>query len=96
MGGSFEGSYAGARIWYMVPVFDVPLMPVFVDPRDAMVDIDSFDSFLLMLCSEGRRGGSAGDLRGGRPGFGEFESLRAGGRGGSAGWIFGVGGAALG
>lgn len=78
-GGSFEGSYAGARTWYNV----LPLLPLVltepsdnVDTPEAIVDIDSEDSRRARLRSEGWRGGKAGD----------FELVvRGGGRGGSAG-----------
>jgi hypothetical protein len=90
-GGSFEGSYAGARTWYTVPV---PLLaPVLVDPSesvdmpDATVDMDSIDSRRVKLrLSDGLRGGKAGVC------FGVpllAVLLRGGGRGGRAGEIRG-------
>jgi hypothetical protein len=68
-GGSLEGSYAGARTWYSVPL---PLLvPVLVEPSEsvdmpeAIVDMDSLDSRRLRLrLSDGRRGGSVGVCRG--------------------------------
>jgi hypothetical protein len=86
-GGSLEGSNAGARTWYSVPL---PLLvPVLLDPServdmpDAIVEMDSVDSrrFRARL-SEGRRGGRVGVWRG-VPLLGVL--LRGGGRGGSAG-----------
>lgn len=84
-GGSFEGSYAGARTWYNVP----PLLPLvltepseMVETPEAIVDMDSEDSRRVTLRSEDLRGGKAGD---GWLGF------RGGGRGGSAGETFGAG-----
>jgi hypothetical protein len=91
-GGSFDGSYAGARTWYMVPL---PLLvPVLLEPRErvempeAIVEIDSVDSrrFKLRL-SEGLRGGSVGVCLG-VPLL--VVLFRGGGRGGSAGEIFGL------
>ena len=78
-GGSFEGSYAGARTWYNV----LPLLPfVLTEPSDnvetpeAIVDMDSEDSRRVTLRSEDLRGGKAGDF---------WLVVRGGGRGGSAG-----------
>lgn len=51
---------------------------------EATVEIDSEDSRLRTLDSEGLRGGSAGVGRGALP-------VRAGGRGGKAGETFGLG-----
>ena len=84
-GGSFEGSYAGARTWYNV----LPLLPFVltdtkdsVDTPDAMVDIDSDDSRRVTLRSDVLRGGKAGDC---------WLESRGGGRGGSAGENLGAG-----
>jgi hypothetical protein len=91
-GGSFVGSYAGALTWYKVPVLPLlcPVPFAFTEPKDsveipeATVEIDSEDSRLRTLDSEGLRGGSVGVCRGVLP-------VRGGGRGGSAGEIFGLG-----
>lgn len=51
-GGSFEGSYSGARILYSDPPSEVLLMLVPIDRpdiADAIVETDSFDGCLLML-----------------------------------------------
>lgn len=84
-GGSFEGSYAGARTWYNV----LPLLPFVltepsdsVDTPDATVEMDSDDSRRVTLRSEVLRGGRAGDF---------WLGFRGGGRGGSAGEILGAG-----
>jgi hypothetical protein len=51
-----------------------PFAPVLVEPKEsvempeAIVEIDSFDSRLLMLCSEDLRGGRLGVVRGGSVG----------------------------
>jgi hypothetical protein len=84
-GGSFAGSYAGARTWYSV----LPLLPFVltepsesVDTPDAIVDIDSDDSRRVTLRSDDLRGGKAGDC---------WLGFRGGGRGGRAGEILGAG-----
>lgn len=67
-GGNLEGSYGGAFILNTCPSpkYDALLTPVWVDPTDseerpdAVVDTDSADSRLLMLCSEDLRGGRLG------------------------------------
>jgi hypothetical protein len=86
-GGSLEGSYAGARTWYMVPL--PLLMPVLLDPSDnvdmpdAIVEIDSLDSRRLRLrLSEGLRGGRVGVCLGVLL---LVVLFRGGGRGGRAG-----------
>lgn len=93
-GGSFVGSYAGARISKRCPPFEVPLlMPVTAEPRDRddtaeeTVEIDSIDAFRPGVRSAGNEG-----VRGGR--LGGLELFRGGGRGGSAGDLFGSAGGA--
>jgi hypothetical protein len=92
-GGSLEGSYAGARTWYSVPL---PLLvPVLLEPSErvdmpeAIVEMDSVDSrrFKLRL-SEGLRGGRVGVCRGVLL---LVVLLRGGGRGGKAGDGLGLG-----
>lgn len=80
IGGSFEGSNAGARTWYSDPPLEVPLIFVFAEPTEVIVDTDSAESRRLRLCSD--------DLRGGRLG-GPWALERGGGRGGSEGATFG-------
>jgi hypothetical protein len=91
-GGSLEGSNAGARTWYSVPL---PLLvPVLLEPNEsvdmpeAIVDIESVDSRRLKLrLSEGLRGGSVGVCLGVAL---LVVLFRGGGRGGRAGDSLGL------